>query len=229
MDANRWMQTTASSLLLLGLMATGNLQAQTTDSLRQSEQPPAKVKFYNVYISRAALSGSRTPYLLNFEGILQLKGCSFLALRAGLGYWRPEWSGVNYGDYNDLTVPVGASYLITGPRFKSAGEFGLMYTLSRTRVTESFFGTSDINYSDRIYQSLQATIGYRYQRPTGGFFFKFLLGINLLGGQSYYNSINEFDNDGLYYGRGILSTGQMRDFFGSLELSVGWSIRAKRK
>lgn len=227
--SNRWMQTAASSLLLLGLLATGNLQAQTTDSLRQSEQPPAKVKFYNVYASTGGIVGGRTPYMLSFEGVVQLKGRSFLALRAGFGYWRPEWSNIRYGNYDSFSLPLSASYLLTNRKFRSAGEFGLMYSFARRMVAESFIGSTPTQFADVLYHSLQAVLGYRYQRPTGGFFFKFSLGFNLLGLQGYFNSIDPLINNGEFVNRGITSNATSKDVFGSAELSVGWSIRAKRK
>ena len=106
------------------------------------------------------LYGAGAGVTLNAEHSVMRMTRNIMTVRAGFGKHR--YLGKDEHDY--IGIPVGMCIFNKGSNHHR--EFGLGITYVKGHLEEDFFG--EVNKS----LEFVASIGYRYQRPAGGLFFK---------------------------------------------------------
>lgn len=215
-------------LLTLAQQAVGQ---QTPGQEGNTEVKARPMMIFNVYVSALTRERDTPPFVLSSEQVVQLKGRSFLAARIGFGYWKSTVSflqqpiGQNAVSidipYDAVQVPLNMSYILTSSNFKHGLETGLQYIYFNRKIAEAAT-SGGYNLARANHNELSLYIGYRYQRPQGGFFFKIGAGFRLVNFLFYANYQTRPDlND-----KTVISGGSQRNWLqpSNLELSIGWSF-----
>ena len=131
-----------------------------------------------------------------------------------------------------VATPISYNYLIG--QNKHHLELGLGFTpmfIRSGNITASYSDGNSNNVTftgsqNMFFSFFTPKIGYRYQRPEGGFFFRLtftppIAGINIYGntkgqGQSMSDSYNEFFTSAAFFGSPVFPWGG---------LSIGWTLK----
>lgn len=148
------------SLLLSGLI----LLVNTGTSLAQTSQP-AEGR-HMLYVEGL---GSSLIYSLNYEGIIVRKKSFQFSVRAGLGAF-PQY----FFDFNNnwlsptLVIPMEPIICIGKKNSRFEASFGYTHF-----ITPNAIDSVNIYESYSAYNgTLSVTLGYRFEKPTGGFFLR---------------------------------------------------------
>lgn len=138
--------------------------------VRSQDTEKIIIKNNTFYTEILGISGS--VFSFNYDRILTKDNNFFLDLTMGVGYLPSikDWNPV-YGIPVSLNISSGHNY--------HHFEFGIGLTynsgnVQNQKITESFGGSINSNIT---YESLRAfwcsiRLGYKYQKPTGGLFFR---------------------------------------------------------
>ncbi|HAI75305.1 MAG TPA: hypothetical protein DCM08_03585 [Microscillaceae bacterium] len=192
---------------------------------------PKKINVYAGFFSNYGHLGFTVEQVLPLQKTAKLSSRSAFLWSVGLAYRQMSIDFRGTSTFSTYILAIGAGWLVSSKKLRSHGDFGFGFKAFSIPERELGIQAFDAVSYTQIYQ-LNFRMGYRFQRPSGGFFFKIGLQIPLLWHEANnmanpaYWQVSVTENIVDAFQNGNRSNGGV--FFP--DLGIGWTFKhIKRK
>lgn len=127
------------------------------------------IKKNSIYLE---LGGNSVFYSVNYDRLIKLTNQIKLAPRVGLMYW-PINNIKDNVDYSNLRIPLELNALwAKTPKSKSFAEIGIGLSLIGMYGGYKLHFTGEVNRFTKFARVSTFRLGFRHQKPTGGFMYR---------------------------------------------------------